>query len=159
MTTLTSREDFSFHQLVEGVSFPEQTRYDSVQGRPNRAAIQPPATGSLVLAQSPPPHSPSSQGQEGRELAALKENFPRVPVRATSDVSFCYHEFQLADKKGNVLAACGGVLGKIWIWGVLETELKWGREGSDMQRTTAGWNRTRVRCWPRPMGGTPYQPS
>ncbi|CAB1432944.1 unnamed protein product [Pleuronectes platessa] len=42
---------------------------------------------------------------------------------------------------------------------VLETELKWGREGSDMQRTTAGWNRTRVRCWPRPMGGTPYQPS
>ncbi|CAB1449550.1 unnamed protein product [Pleuronectes platessa] len=41
----------------------------------------------------------------------------------------------------------------------LETELKWGREGSDMQRTTAGWNRTRVRCWPRPMGGTPYQPS
>ncbi|CAB1460221.1 unnamed protein product [Pleuronectes platessa] len=39
----------------------------------------------------------------------------------------------------------------------LETELKWGREGSDMQRTTAGWNRTRVRCWPGPMGGTPYQ--
>ena len=26
-----------------------------------------------------------------------------------------------------------------------------------MQRTTVGWNRTRVSCWPRPMGGTPYQ--
>ncbi|CAB1456256.1 unnamed protein product [Pleuronectes platessa] len=39
----------------------------------------------------------------------------------------------------------------------VETELKWGREGSDMQRTTAGWNRIRVCCWPRPMGGTPYQ--
>lgn len=50
----------------------QQTRYDSVQGRPNRAPIQLPATGSLLLAQSPLTVRLWKARKEGR---TLKEHF------------------------------------------------------------------------------------
>lgn len=89
----------------------QQTCYDSVQGRPNRAPIQLPATGSLLLTQSLLTVRPLRARKEGS--SPPWKNSSHVPVWATSDVSFCYHGFKFTDKKGNVLTACGRVHKKI----------------------------------------------
>lgn len=62
----------------------QQTRYDSVQWRPNRAAIQLPATGSLLLTQSPLTARPPRARKEGS--SAPWKSTSHVPVSAASDV-------------------------------------------------------------------------
>lgn len=76
----------------------QQTRYDSVQGRPNRAPIQLPATGSLLLRQSPLTARPLRARKEGS--SPPWKSTSHVPVWGTSDVSFCYHEFLVNRQAG-----------------------------------------------------------
>lgn len=95
-------------QIKSSLTRLQQTPCDSVQGRPNRAPIQPPATGSLLSTESFLTVLPL---REGRKTAA--QHLDGALPMYLSDMSLCYCEFILQTSR-----ATSEYPGGAPVWGI-----------------------------------------
>lgn len=97
-------------QIKSSLTRLQQTRCDSVQGRPNRAPIQLPATGSFLSTLQRASSQFFLSGTRGKTAQHLDGTLPMY----LSNISLCYREFKLQTS-----GAMSEHPGRAPVWGII----------------------------------------